>query len=66
MRNAMKKTQPKTKKKVSAGGRQDFDYAEAKRSAMALFDVSLNSFQRGPNNKWRRTLKPKTLPVTSD
>ncbi len=60
-----KPTQPKPKKKVSPGGRQNFDYAEAKRSAMAMFDVSLNNFRRGPDNKWQRTPKAK-LPSGSD
>ncbi len=52
-----KQTPPKPKKKTPAGGKQNFDAAEAKRSAVAMFDVSLNNFQRGADNRWRRTAK---------
>ena len=54
----MKKPAPlKSAKKAPAGQRQKFDAAGAKRDAMAMFDVSLNNFRRGPDNKWQRKVK---------
>jgi hypothetical protein len=59
VRNRMKKrTPPKPSKKIPAGEKQKFNAVEAKRDAMAMFDVSLNHFRRGADNKWRRTVKP--------
>lgn len=53
-----KQKQPKPKKKTPASLRQHFDPVEAKRSMLAQFDIGLNNYQRGPDNKWQKTLKP--------
>lgn len=50
------KTGPKVK--PSARKLQDFDHADARRDAMAMLSSDLNTYKRGPDNKWRKT-KPR-------
>lgn len=45
----------KLKIRRSAKERQPFDGEEAKRDALSMFDPRLNTYQRGPDNKWRKT-----------
>ncbi len=52
----------KPNKHTSVGGRQKFNLEEAKFSALAVFDIALNEYQRGPDNKWRKSPKPSHLP----
>jgi hypothetical protein len=48
----------KPKKKVQVGIRQNFDAEKAKRTALAQFDVGLNNYQRGSDNRWRKVQRP--------
>jgi hypothetical protein len=58
-RTAMTKQKPlKPKKKMQVGIRQNFDAEKAKRNALAQFDVGLNNYQRGSDNRWRKVQRP--------
>jgi hypothetical protein len=52
----------KLNKQALVGGRQKFDLEGAKFSALAVFDIALNEYQRGADNKWRKSPKPSHLP----
>jgi hypothetical protein len=52
-----KKPSTETKAKTPVGKPQDFNRAEARQDALAMFSSDLNQYERGADNKWRKTGK---------